>query len=264
MSVAFSSVNFINDTSREKLERYKKDLVFFQTLRVHVKRRYAEEIDHREYEAKQRKLIDGHVTSIEGLQIAPLASIFDRGKFRAEIETLDSAAAKADTIAHRTKKTITEKMEEAPFFYRRLSKTLLDVIEDWREGRTTDAEYLNRATEIEAVVLNRVGDDLPAELHTEAAKAFYGLVNEVFSQLRRPVADARAISIEAALKIDEIVQRNRVVDWTSSDDAQNVIRNEIDDYLYELKEVRNVELGLDEMDRILDGAIRIARTRYPQ
>jgi hypothetical protein len=55
-----------------------------------------------------------------------------------------------------------------------------------------------------------------------------------------------------------------VVDWTSSDDAQNVIRNEIDDYLYELKEVRNVELGLDEMDRILDGAIRIARTRYPQ
>jgi type I restriction enzyme R subunit len=264
MSVAFSSVNFINDTSREKLERYKKDLVFFQTLRVHLKRRYAEEIDHREYEAKQRKLIDGHVTSIEGLQIAPLASIFDRGKFRAEIETLDSAAAKADTIAHRTKKTITEKMEEAPFFYRRLSKTLLDVIEDWREGRTTDAEYLNRATEIEAVVLNRVGDDLPAELHTEAAKAFYGLVNEVFSQLRRPVADARAISIEAALKIDEIVRRNRVVDWTSSDDAQNVIRNEIDDYLYELKEVRNVELGLDEMDRILDGAIRIARTRYPQ
>src|SRR5215470_12120364 len=45
MSVAFSSARFINYTPGEKLERYKKDLIFFQKLRVSVKQRYAEEID---------------------------------------------------------------------------------------------------------------------------------------------------------------------------------------------------------------------------
>src|SRR5262249_27802168 len=52
MSVAFSSARFINNTPGEKLERYKKDLVFFQKLRVSAKQRYAEEIDFPEYEAK--------------------------------------------------------------------------------------------------------------------------------------------------------------------------------------------------------------------
>ena len=76
------------------------------------------------------------------------------------------------------------------------------------------------------------------------------------------MADTRALSIEAALKIDAIVRKNRVVDWAASADAQNAIRNEIDDYLYELKETRNVTLSANEMDRILDDAIRIALARY--
>src|SRR5262249_57820923 len=42
MSVAFSSAKFIGDTPREKLERYQKDLVFFQKLRANVKQFYAE------------------------------------------------------------------------------------------------------------------------------------------------------------------------------------------------------------------------------
>ncbi|HEY8461620.1 MAG TPA: HsdR family type I site-specific deoxyribonuclease, partial [Blastocatellia bacterium] len=51
MSVAFSSAKFSSDTPGERLEQFKKDLVFFQKLRVKAKRRYAEELDFSEHEA---------------------------------------------------------------------------------------------------------------------------------------------------------------------------------------------------------------------
>jgi type I restriction enzyme, R subunit len=263
MSVAFSSIKFIADTPEETLERYKQDLAFFQKLRVSVKRRYAEEVDFREYEARVQKLINTHIASNEVLQITPQVNIFDKEKFQAEVERLESAASKADTIAHRTKKTITERMEEDPFFYRRFSKILEDVIEDWRQQRISDAEYLNKVIEIMNAVRDRQGDDLPAELHNhDVAKAFYGVVNDVFSRLQSPLPNSKKVAAEAALEIDRIILKKKVVDWTSNQDVQNEMRNEIDDYLYTLKESNNIDLGFEDMDFIIDESINIAQKRY--
>jgi type I restriction enzyme, R subunit len=263
LGVALSTVKFLSDTPEDKVVRYKKDLAFFSKLRVSVKRRYAEEVDYKEYEAKVQKLIDTHVTSDEVLQITPPVNIFDQDKFQAEVEKLQTAASKADTIAYRTKKTITEKMEEDPFFYRRFSKVLEEAIEAYRLKRISDAEYLNRVTEVMNSVLNRTGDDTPPELRNrDVAKAFYGVVNEVISRTKDSTDDAKHIAARAALQIDEIILKNRVVDWTSNIDAQNAMRNEIDDYLYELKEEAHLPLTIDDMDMILENAIDIAKARY--
>ncbi|QQS49313.1 MAG: type I restriction endonuclease subunit R [Acidobacteriota bacterium] len=263
MSIAFSSVQFINQTSGERLESYKKDLAFFQKLRMSVKRRYAEEIDFREYEARVQKLINAHVDATEVLRITPQVNIFDREKFQAEVEKLESAASKADTIAHRTKRTIAEKMEEDPFFYRRFSKILEEVIEAWRDKRISDAEYLGKVIEVMNAVRDRTGDDLPAELQGhDAAKAFYGVVSSVFERLPARLPDAQRVLTEAALEIDRIIQEALVVDWAANSDAQNDIRNRIDDYLYELKESSGIDLSFDDMDAIVETSIDIARHRY--
>ena len=55
-----------------------------------------------------------------------------------------SAASKADTIAHRTKKTIKERMEEDPAFYKKFSELLEAAIADFRIERLSDADYLKR------------------------------------------------------------------------------------------------------------------------
>lgn len=263
LGIALSTVRFNVETPEEKVERYKKDLAFFQKLRVSVKRRYSDEIDYREYEAKVQKLINTHVTSDEVLQITPPVNIFEQDKFQAEVEKLQTAASKADTIAHRTKRTITEKMEEDPYFYRRFSKILEEAIDAYREQRISDAEYLSRVTEVMNSVVNRTDDDLPAALkNRDAAKAFYGVVSEVFTRLNLSGDRSKEVAARAAMQIDDIIRRNRVVDWVANLDAQNAMRNEIDDYLYELKEESGMGLSLDDMDLIVENSIEIARARY--
>jgi type I restriction enzyme R subunit len=265
MSVAFSSAKFTSDTPGERLELYKKDLVFFQKQRVRVKQRYAEEIDFREHEARLQKLLDSHTTSNGMLRIPPLAPIFNREAFQAQVSLLETSASKAETIANRTKKAIAEKIEEDPSFYLNSSKSLDDVIVAWREGRIADAESLERVTEVMNKVRDRSSDDLPPELRNrDAAIAFYGMVNEVLGKLKTPPPAARMIATELAMEIDRIVQERRIVDWTLNPDVQNEMRNQIEDCLYELKKHQGIVLGPEEMDSILESSINIARNKYAQ
>ncbi len=265
MSVSFSSAKFINDTPREELERYKKDLVFFQQLRASVKQLHAEEIDFREHEAKVQKLIDSHAASSDSLRIAPLAPIFDREAFQAQVDKLQSLASKAETIANRTKRAIAQKMEENPSFYRSFSKILIDVIGSWRAGQISDAECLEQVTDVMNQVRDCSGVDLSPELRdNDEVRAFYGVINDVFGRLKAPPSDPRKIATETAIEIDRIIRETRVVDWISKPDVQNEMRNQIDDCLYELKKRRGIDLSFDDMDFIIENSIDIARTRYAQ
>jgi type I restriction enzyme R subunit len=261
--VSFSSAKFINDTPREELERYKKDLVFFQKLRASVKQLHAEVIDFREHEAKVLKLIDSHAASSDPLRIAPLAPIFDREAFQAQVDKLQSLASKAETIANRTRKAIAEKVEEDPSFYRSISKILDDVIGAWRVGRISDAECLEQVSDVMNKVRDRSGVDLSPELQdNDAAKAFFGVVNDVFGRLKTPPPDRQKIATETALEIDRIIWKTRIVDWTSKPDIQNEMRNQIDDCLYELKKRSGIDLSFDDMDFIIESSINIARANY--
>jgi type I restriction enzyme R subunit len=53
-----------------------------------------------------------------------------------------SVASKADTIAHRTKKTISERMDDDPAFYAKFSKMLEDAIAAFQQKRLAEIEYL--------------------------------------------------------------------------------------------------------------------------
>ncbi|MGI8493899.1 MAG: type I restriction endonuclease subunit R [Pyrinomonadaceae bacterium] len=262
LGIALSSFDFNQNTPEDKIKLYKKHLGFFQKLRRSVKSRYAETIDYKEYEAKVQKLIDTHVSADEILQIVEPVNIFEQDKFQAELDKLEIPAARADTIAHRTKKTISEKMEEDPYFYRRFSKILEEAIEDFRAQRLSEAQYLKKVTDVMNAVLTRDGDDFPAGLrHNENAKAFFGVVNEILSRMPVAAEKSKDTAAEIALEIDGIISRNKVVDWLNNSDAQNAIRNEVDDYLYSVREKQEFELDFDAMDRIIEESLEIAKKR---
>ena len=263
LGIALATMQFLRDTPEKKITTYKNDLTFFLKLRVAVKHRYAEEVDYKDYEKKVQKLIDTHVHS-EGIeQVTPPVNIFERDAFKKEVEKLESAASKADTIAHRTQRTITEKMDEDPVFYRRFGRILQDTIDDYRHQRINEEDYLNKVTEVMQSVLSRTGDKLPEILRDrDVGKAFYGVVNEVVARLGVPEAELAAVSAEIAVRIDDAIEPMAIVDWRTNLDVQNQMRNAIDDLLYDLKEERGFNLTTEDMDAIVERSLDIAKSRY--
>ena len=79
LAIALSTVKFIEDTPREKIEKYKSDLQFFMNLRTSVRRRYGEAVDFKEYEKKIQKLVDTHVGAGEVEPITQLVNHFRQG-----------------------------------------------------------------------------------------------------------------------------------------------------------------------------------------
>jgi type I restriction enzyme R subunit len=269
LSIALATMAFLRDTPEAKLARYKEDLAFFLKLRASVKQRYAEGIDFKDYEDRVRKLIDTHVRSEGVQQVTAPVNIFEREAFEAEVGKLESVASKADTIAHRTGRTITEKMDEDPVFYRRFGKILQETIDAYRAQRISEAEYLRLATEIMESVLSRTGDALPEVLRDkDVAKAFYGVVSEAIEGMEMK-EDAVAYGIsnlaaDMAVQIDEAVRQRLRVDWRANPDVQNEMRNAIDDLLYEAREKKGVPLTPQDMDAIIERALDIAKNRYPR
>ena len=263
LGIALSSAGFLDATPEKKIASYKYDLRFFMRLRSSVSRRYAEVVDFKEYEPRIQKLVDQHVGTGEVERITDLVDIFNSDAFAKEVDRLYSAASKADTIAFRTKRTIRDLMQQDPAFYSRFSKLLEDAIRAFREQRLSDAEYLQKVERIAERVRNRTGDDIPAALaHRDVAKAFFGVLQEVFAARTDPAANARDIGATVSLAIDDIVQEHRIVHWTRNTDVQNRMKLAIEDYLFEFMERENLELSFEEIDLILESVLDIARVRY--
>ncbi len=262
LAIAMSSMKFLEETATDKIERYRADLKFFSKLRASVRRRYAEVVDFADYEPKIQKLLDTHIGTGQIEKITPLVNIFDKDAFNKEIEKLVSPAAKADTIAHRTARTIHERMKEDPAFYKRFSDLLDEAIRAYREKRLKATEYLKKVSEIMQAVVNRTGDQIPEKLKQhDVAKAYYGTLKDV---LQRFIGESDAIEArlaDAALSIQDIINRNKVVNWEINNDIQNRMRNDMEDYLFEFKEYTGIELTFDDIDHIMEECLSIARER---
>jgi len=52
------------------------------------------------------------------------------------------------------------------------------------------------------------------------------------------------------------------VDWIHNEDVQNEMKNEIEDYLYDIRKEQCLDLSYDDMDRIMEKCLEIAKNRY--
>jgi type I restriction enzyme R subunit len=256
LSIALSSEKFYEEVPEKQINKYKDDFKFFQKLRVSVKKRYAEVVDFKEYEDKIQKLLNIYVSSDEVIKITDPVNIFDKENFQKEVTKVVGEAAKADMIAHRTKRTIEEKYGEDPVFYEKFSNLLKKAIDDYRQARITDAQYFLTANEIMYAVRDRKDMDIPGMLQDkDVAKAFYGVVYESVNQRNSD----KDVSAKIAIDIDMIIQRNIVVDWHLKVDIQNKMLNEIEDYL---SDETKLGLSYEEIDLIMEKIINIAKRRY--
>ena len=264
LAIALSSTRFMEQTPDAKIEKYRKDLAFFMNLRSSVRRRYAEVVDFKEYEAKIQKLIDTHVSTGSVEKVTTLVNIFDKDAFLKELEKIEGTASKADTIAYRTQRTIEDRMEEDPAFYRKFSEMLEDAIRAFREHRLAEQAYLAKVVDIADAIRTRKGENLPEVIRQrDVAKAFFGVVREAVSG-HEPQGDVQDLLAETAARIDDAILHEKIVNWTTNMDVQNRMRNDIEDAIFDLKNKAGLDLTFEEIDKILDDCLDVARRRYPE
>ncbi|MBW7868292.1 MAG: type I restriction endonuclease subunit R [Brumimicrobium sp.] len=270
LKVALSSIDFHNRVDEETRKKYKEDLKMFLDLRSAVIQRYSDTVDYSQYEGQIQKLIDTHITTEKIEVITELVNIFDTEKFKEEIENTVGKVARADKIASRTAKHISEKMEEDPAFYKKFSRLLQDVIDDYTAKRINEIQYLKRVQEIMDNVLSHTDSDIPEVLQNkDVAKAYYGLTMTALEGKTNDLPTLKSISTETALQIENIIYQSifdndkLIIDWQTKTNITGKLQIDIGDYLIdEVRDKHSIQLSFGEMDKIAEECIDVAKIRY--
>ena len=261
LALALSTVKFYEDHAESDVKNFKDKLKFFQNLRVSVQKRYGERIDLGDYKPKIKKLLDQFVSTEEIVVLTEEpVNIFDRTKFEEEVEKLLGNASRADTIAHRTLRSIRVKYDEDPVYYEKFSGLIKKAIEDYGLKRINELEYLNLVRKYMESLIQRKDEKEPEILQGQnEAKAFYGVLGKVIEKTHELDDEKRDHVAGIGLELDKIIKGNLMVDWQRKDDVQKRMIDKIEDYLLDKS---GIDWDYEQIDEILERIMKIARVRY--
>lgn len=247
---------------KEKISELRKALAFYQKLRATVKLRYSETIDHKEYEAKMQKLLDNYVVAKEMMRITEPVDITDAENFDKELEKMGTDRGKADSIRTRLTRTISEKSKEDPAYYKKFSTRIEETIEAYRNRRITDSEYLQKMQDIkEDFRKGNSGISYPTNITTENSRAFYGVIYDKLIPRMKENANIEEIG-EIALTIQREIESKIKRDWHYNTDIHNEIAQVIDNTIFMYATRKNINLDLEELDKLIEEIINIALMKY--
>ncbi|MGO1729943.1 MAG: type I restriction endonuclease subunit R [Flavobacteriaceae bacterium] len=263
LKLALSSIEFHNKTNEKRINKYKSDLKFFMNLRTAVAQRFSDKVDYKQYEGQIQKLIDQHIATQGVEQLTELVNIFDEEAFQKEVEKTVGEAAKADKIASRTSKHISEKMDEDPVFYKKFSQMIQQAINDFYDERISELEYLNRIKDYREKVLTRTDSEIPEKIrHNPTASAYYGIVQSFYKDKDVSTSDYENLLVEASLQTQEIIEARKVVNWRNNQDVLKKMVLNIGDYIYdEIGEKIEVKINFSEIDEIAEKIVSTAKAR---
>ena len=266
LHISLSSDKLFDVFDEAKIDAMKRDWKQFSELRRSVQLRYQETVDVKEFEPKIQKLLDDHVVAMPAETIIEMVNINDPDALKAVVEeTGVSEASRADRIASATRRTITEKMDEDPTFYRSFSELLEETIRDYRSKRISERDYLKNVVDLASKVARKDrGREVPGSIKGNYdGQAFFGILEGALAtDDGKPIAADEIAAI--ALTIIDIIKSHHIVDVWSNDIAQNKIRNAIDDYFFDvLRDERGIELTHEVMDDLELKIMDLARARFP-
>lgn len=264
LKLALSSIAFHKTTEEKRIAKYKEDLAFFMKLRVAVSSRYSDKIDYKKYEGQIQKLIDTHIATSDVVKLTDLVNIFDKDAFEEEVTKAIGKAAKADMIASRTARHISEKMDEDPAFYKRFSQLIKEAIQDYLQKRIDETEYLKRMRDIMDNVLSKTDSNIPNSLaNKDVACAFFGISKEELDKVSDDSKVTEIVSELLALEADKIINQLRKVDWTKSIDIPKKMIFLIGDFIIdEIRDKYPIRLSFEDIDKIAERLVEIAKIRY--
>lgn len=264
LQAAFSTDEFYKEYDEAQIEKWRVDLKFFAKMKESIKIRYNEKVDFREYEARVKKLLDTHVGVEDVYVMNEAIDIFDEELREEEVlKSGGNPASLADTIAHKLKKTITERMDEDPVFNMKFSELIQEVINAFHEGRLQAAEFLKKVIDIRNEYKSGAENKMPLAIqHNPKARAFYGAVMKVLEEREDDNNHLEDKIAEGGVEIAKTVEQIATIDWKNNPNKPNEIADAIEDYLLIKQDALGVKLSFNEIDEIIRLSLKIAKANY--
>ena len=251
-----------NALSKEERQKYQDTFIFFSKVRRSVKLQYCDAIDNAEYEPLMQNLLDTHL-SVAGLKkITSPIDILNKDDFEKELEELGSLRSKADAIASRMTRSISEKRDENPAYYDSFSKRIRDALALYKEKVISEAEYLAKMrTILGDYHAGRSTVSYPERIKNNVhAQAFFGVLTALFDEVEDERITPDFVA-EVSEEITKIVASHSQVDWTNNKTIHDRISQDIDDLFYKYEKEHGLKLSFDLIDKIIDNVKTVALRR---
>lgn len=252
-----------NALGKEERQKYQDTFIFFSKVRRSVKLQYCDAIDNAEYEPLMQNLLDTHL-SVAGLKkITSPIDILNKDDFEKELEELGSLRSKADAIASRMTRSISEKRDENPAYYDSFSKRIRDALALYKEKVISEAEYLAKMrTIMEDYHAGKSTVSYPARIKNNVhAQAFFGVLTALFDEVEDERITPDFVA-EVSEEITKIVASHSQVDWTNNKTIHDRISQDIDDLFYKYEKEHGLKLSFDLIDKIIDNVKTVALRRF--
>jgi type I restriction enzyme R subunit len=157
-------------------------------------------------------------------------------------------------------------MEEDPTLYKAFSQMLEEAIREYRSKRISEKDYLKRVSEIaNDVASGKRAENIPTKIQDNLdAQAFYGALLPTIKSHLPEGTSAEATAAEISLAALSIIKKHLIVNIWQNPDAMKKIQNTLDDYFFDVVGPEMaVSLTPDELDKVLESLMAIARARFP-
>jgi type I restriction enzyme R subunit len=242
------------------MDTYRKEVKKLVELRKSANIQFAERVDFGFYKRALTKILDRYVDA-QGVELlTKQINITDRKELEEAVGSLGSDKSKAEAIAALTEKTINDKMQTDPEFYQRFSDKVSDILKKMREGKMADIEALKNLKEISESVLTKQDDTIPKEIEeVTGADVFFRNLSPVFTT--KGTSPEKQITI--TLAIFELLKKEAIVDWHKNAEVKRVMKNKIDDYLYDtVKGEMDIELSNDDTHSLVEDVMLLAEHNH--
>ncbi len=244
-------------SSFKHIDTYKNELMQFTRLRSAVRMRYAEDIDLDEYKKPLVHLLDKYIDA-KGVELmtAPV-DITDPERFKEVLDKLGTDRSKAEAIRAHVQRTIRERMDQDPEFYKRFSEKIEEVLLRMREGKLADAEALGQMRLLSDEVVNKKDSAMPQRIQAVSGAAiFYRNLKEHFEDSKLSEEQYESV----ILGLISILKKEAIVDWHRNPEVIRIITNRIDDYLYDyVRQELGVVFDGEKSKRVVDACVDLAR-----
>lgn len=238
------------------IDLYKLELKRYAELRKTSQLKFADTADLTEYKNQLVKILDKYVQADQVELLTEQININDSLALDNALEKLHSDQSKAEAIASQMQRTIVENVDKDPEYYQRFSQKVSDVIKKMHEGKMTDILALEQLKLFKEDMLYKKDDSLPAELsHDLKAGIIYRNLKNTFTKLQ---IDDNQIS-KIIIDMLKILKQETIIDWQKQIETQRVIKNKLDDYLYDIVKIEmDIDLDKESLNQILDTVMTLA------